>query len=460
MKSKLYSFVSFSALLILVLSLFLATVGDSAARYDANLLTLISVASGGTQGNGVSEWPSISGDGQYVAFSSAASNLVPGDTNEWWDVFVHDRTSKEITRVSVASDGSQGNLQSKNASIFADGRYVVFESIADNLVPADSNGTTDIFVRDRVTGETRRVSVASNGQQGNFFSREPSISADGHYVAFASWSTNLVTDDDFWTVDIYVHDLDSGTTTCVSLASDGSEGNDDSREPSISGDGRYVAFHSKTDNLVAGDINEREDVFIHDRLTGETKRVSVASDGTPGNDYSKYPAISGDGRYVAFESNADNRVVGDTNEVPDIFVHDLQTGQITRVSVASDGGQSNAYSGMASISADGRFVAFTSWATTLTPAAPELMLDVFAHDRETGETYRISNSYDGKPVDNQSEGPSISSSGRFVAFQSAASNLISGDKNDTGDIFVCEGKCGNGSNAGYRLYLPLILRGQ
>jgi|GEM_PF-1585857 len=222
----------------------------------------VSVASGGTQGNGDSGCPSISADGRYVAFQSYASNLVPGDTNGTWDVFVHDRLTGQTTRVSVASDGTQGNGDSECPSISADGRYVAFASLASNLVPGDTNGTWDVFVHDRLTGQTTRVSVASGGAQGNS----------------GSWC------------------------------------------PSISADGRYVAFQSYASNLVPGDTNGVLDVFVHDRLTGQTTRVSVASDGTQGDSYSFGSSISADGRYVAFSSLASNLVPGDTNDKPDIFV--------------------------------------------------------------------------------------------------------------------------------------------
>jgi len=222
----------------------------------------VSVASGGTQGNGDSGCPSISADGRYVAFQSYASNLVPGDTNEVGDVFVHDRLTGQTTRVSVASDGTEGNDYSRRPSISADGRYVAFASLASNLVPGDTNGTWDVFVHDRLTGQTTRVSVASGGAQGNS----------------GSWC------------------------------------------PSISADGRYVAFQSYASNLVPGDTNGVLDVFVHDRLTGQTTRVSVASDGTQGDSYSFGSSISADGRYVAFSSLASNLVPGDTNDKPDIFV--------------------------------------------------------------------------------------------------------------------------------------------
>jgi Tol biopolymer transport system component len=229
-----------------------------------HVVQLVSVASDSTQGNDNSWDPSISADGRYVAFFSHASNLVPGDTNNTLDVFVHDRLTGQTTRVSVASDGTEGNGDSFVGSISADGRYVAFASWASNLVPGDTNGRSDIFVHDRVTGQTTRVSVASDGTEGNGDSWGcPSISADGRYVAFASWASNLVPGDTNGRSDIFVHDRVTGQTTRVSVASDGTEGNGDSWwRPSISADGRYVAFPSYASNLVPGDTNGWADIFV------------------------------------------------------------------------------------------------------------------------------------------------------------------------------------------------------
>jgi Tol biopolymer transport system component len=398
--------------------------------------TRVSVASDGAQGNSGSWCPSISADGRYVAFQSYASNLVPGDTNGVLDVFVHDRLTGQTTRVSVASDGTQGNGDSGCPSISADGRYVAFASLASNLVPGDTNGTWDVFVHDRLTGQTTRVSVASDGAQGNSGSWCPSISADGRYVAFQSYASNLVPGDTNGVLDVFVHDRLTGQTTRVSVASDGAQGNGDSECPSISADGRYVAFQSYASNLVPGDTNLVRDIFVHDRLTGQTTRVSVASDGTQGNDHSRFPSISADGRYVAFASLASNLVPGDTNGKQDIFVHDRLTGQTTRVSVASGGAQGNGDSEFPSISADGRYVAFQSYASNLVPGDTNLVPDIFVHDRLTGQTTRVSVASDGTQGDSYSFGSSISADGRYVAFASYASNLVPGDANGDIDVFI------------------------
>jgi Tol biopolymer transport system component len=408
--------------------------------------TRVSVASEGTEGNYQSWVASISADGRYVAFHALASNLVPGDTNNDYDVFVHDRVTGATTRVSVASDGTQANGVSSYAALSADGRYVAFNSFATNLVPGDTNNNPDIFVHDRQTGTTTRVSVASDGTEGNGASSYPSISADGRYVAFNSLSWNLVPDDTNNQNDVFVHDRLTGATTRVSVASDGAQGNNQSWIfSSISADGRYVAFYSSASNLVPADTNGMDDVFVHDRQTGATTRVSVASDGTQGNNWSIWPAISADGRYVAFQSFASNLVPADTNAKYDVFVHDCVTGTTARVSVATAGTQGNGHSGSygLSVSADGRYVAFESRASNLVPADTNGQKDVFVHDCDTGVTTRASVASDGAQGNGGSQWPSISADGRFVAFDSGATNLVPGDGNSANDVFVhdCNAGC-------------------
>jgi Tol biopolymer transport system component len=401
--------------------------------------TRVSVASDGTQGDNWSGSPAMSADGRYVAFRSA-SNLVPGDTNGYHDIYVHDRQTGNTTRVSVASDGTQGNEGSGvNPAISADGRYVAFISLANNLVPGDTNGWFDVFVHDRQTGDTTRVSVASDGTQGNGSSATPAISADGRYVAFFSYAFNLVPGDNNLFDDIFVHDTQTGQTTRVSVASDGTQGNDNSAPaPAISADGRYVAFSSLATNLVPGDTDGYYDIFVHDRQTGQTARVSVASDGTQGNESSGLSAISADGRYVAFDSYASNLATGDANGYKDVFVHDRQTSQTTRVSVASDGTQGNGASGYRhAISGDGRYVAFSSEASNLVPGDANGYEDVFVHDTQTGQTSRVSVASDGTQGNGTSGyGLAISGDGCYVAFSSEASNLVPGDTNDYEDVFV------------------------
>lgn len=394
----------------------------------------VSVDPAGVQGNSGSGEPTISPDGRFVLFGSGASNLVPGDTNNAEDVFVHDRQTGKIRRVSVDSAGVQGNDYSYPKSISANGRFVAFESSATNLVPGDTNDRSDIFVHDCQTGQTARVSVDSAAAQGNGTSRGGSISADGRFVAFYSFASNLVPGDTNDVEDVFVHDRQTGQTARVSVDSAGVQGDDRSQSPSISADGLLVAFHSLARNLVTGDSNGYADVFVHDRPTGQTTRVSVDSAGGQGNDDSDVASISADGRCVAFQSLASNLVAG--IGAGNVFVHDRQTGQTTPVSVDSAGAPGDRLSSGPSISAEGQFVTFRSLASNLVPGDSNGSADIFMHDRLTGETARVSVHTSGGQGNDDSLFASIAAKGRFVAFQSHASNLVPEDTNDSGDVFV------------------------
>jgi Tol biopolymer transport system component len=398
------------------------------------VITLDSVDSKGNEGNDFSNHPSINLDGRYVAFVSFSSNLVANDTNGAQDIFVRDRLSGETTRVSVDSKGNEGNDISNHPSINLDGRYVAFNSYASNLVANDTNGARDIFVHDRLSGETTRVSVDSNGNEGNSNSYQASISADGRYVAFNSGASNLVANDNnSYRSDIFVHDRQSGETTRVSVDSNGNEGNGSTWDTSISADGQYVAFMSRATNLVANDNNGCNnnigcyDIFVHDRQSGETTRVSVDSNGNEANNESLKPSISADGRYVAFYTLATNLVANDNNGHYDIFVHDQQSGETTRVSVDSNGNEANNESLKPSISADGRYVAFMSRSTNLVANDNYEYYDIFVHDQQSGETTRVSVDSNGNEANGGIKDPSISADGRYVAFWSQATNLVTLD---------------------------------
>ncbi|MGH9012991.1 MAG: TolB family protein [Acidimicrobiia bacterium] len=385
----------------------------------------------------------MSADGRYVAFVSNATNLVAGDTNGFADVFVRDHQSGETERVSVATGGTEANNNSNTplpdvgSSISGDGRYVAFESDASNLVPGDTNNVRDVFVHDRDTDTTERVSVDSTGAETNAGGSMPSISGDGRYVAFQSTATNLVPGDTNFVGDVFVHDRDTDTTERVSVDSSGAEANFGSIEASISGDGRYVAFTSDATNLVAGDTNTSRDVFVHDRDTGLTERVSVDSTGTQANSgRSDGASISGDGRYVAFGSEATNLVPGDTNGLRDVFVHDRDTGATERVSVDSTGTQANASNLGLSISGDGRYVAFESGATNLVPGDTNGTRDVFVRDRTNGIIQRASLRTFYQQANGNSVFPSISGDGRYVAFHSNATDLVDNDTNNRTDVFL------------------------
>jgi hypothetical protein len=409
-----------------------AVVGGGVAR--AQMTDRASVATGGTQGNSLSVEAAFSADGRFVAFSSSATILVANDTNNQSDIFVRDRHSGTTERVNLSSGGAQANSGSVSPSISADGRFVSFTSIATNLVAGDTNAAADIFVRDRELGTTERVSVTTGGVAGNANSALSSISGDGRYVVWETYATNFVAGDTNASPDIFLRDRQLGTTQCVSVSTGGVLGNSNSELPSISGDGRFVTFHGRATNLVALDPNGMGyDVFVRDLLNGTTECVSVAITGNGGGNW---PSISGDGRFVAFESGAAGLVANDTNNASDVFLRDRQSGTTERVSVATGGAQGNSQSYEASISADGRFVAFTSTATNLVANDTNSAWDAFLRDRQSGTTVRVSVSTSGVQGNGQSRYPSISGNGRWVAFESAASTLVTGDTNSTHDVFV------------------------
>ncbi|MFO0983492.1 MAG: calcium-binding protein [Planctomycetota bacterium] len=396
----------------------------------------VNVATSGEQANAVSNAGSLSADGRYVGIVSAASNLVPGDTNARSDVFVRDVQASQTDRVSVDSNGYEGNGDSYFAKLSSDARYVAFSSWATNLVPGDTNNVADIFVHDRQTRFTTRVSLASSGVQGNGASGlyGLGLSADGRYVAFSSDASNLVGGDTNGVTDIFVYDRQTLTVVRASVGAGGAQGNGPSSWPWISADGRYVEFMSVANNLVPGDTNNAQDVFVHDLKTGQTTRISVDSAGKQGNGECASHTLSGDGRHAAFWSAATNLVAGDTNGKWDVFVHDLQTGETTRVSVDTNGAQGNDDSNGGALSADGRYVAFHSRASNLGGGTNGL-IHVFVHDRQMGCTTLASVDSTGVQANGDSTWPDISADGQYLSFTSAASNLVASDTNACDDVF-------------------------
>lgn len=382
--------------------------------------------------------PTISATGRYVAFTSI-STLDPGDTNGAHDIFVRDTASATTTRVSVSTAGTLANASSLLAAISANGRYVAFESLGTNLVTGDTNNNMDIFVRDTVAGTTTRVSVATAGTQGNLSSYEPAISADGRYVAFSSYSSNLVPSDTNGKEDVFVRDTVAGTTTRVSVGSGGTQSNDFSEFAAISADGRYVGFMSAATTLVTGDTNGVEDVFVRDSVAGTTTRVSVGPGGVEGNGGSQTSrlasAFSADGRYVAFASGASNLVAGDTNGMFDVFVRDTVAGTTTRVSVDGASNEIVGESARPSISADGRFVAF-QYSTDLVPGHQNDPTVVFVRDIVAGTTTKVSVDTTGQDANGASYWPTISADGRYVGFLTEATNLVPGDTTHPGGLVI------------------------
>jgi Tol biopolymer transport system component len=393
----------------------------------------VSVDSSGTEGDSPSNAPTLSADGLLVAFDSIASNLVSGDANRRRDCFVRDRVGATTQRVSVTSSGGEADDDSRAAVISADGTTVAFVSLARNLASNDTLHA-DVFVRDLAGGITELVSVDSSGTAGNDHSGyyyngyfeyyyPPRLSSDGRIVAFRSLASNLVAGDTNSCCDVFVHDRATGITERVSVDSAGVEIATGGDLPSISADGNLVAFQSG-------------DIFVHDRTTGITERVSVDSSGAKANNLSQMASISGDGRFVAFESYASNLVAGDTNGKLDVFVHDRSTGITERVSVATSGAQADSNCLAPSIASDGNLVAFSSRSSTLVSGDQNGWGDIFVHDRTTGITERVSVDSAGGEADGESSVPSISADGHTVAFESWAMNLVPGDTNSVDDAFV------------------------
>ena len=332
--------------------------------------------------------PALSANGRFVAFQTAASNLVQGDTNDQDDVFVYDRLTRKITRISVDSNGNQGTRNSVFPVLSADGRFVAFLSSADNLVPGDTNGADDVFVHDRLKGKTTRVSVDSAGTQGNAgtdFGRI-GISADARYVAFTSYASNLVPGDTNARRDVFVHDRRSGQTVRVSVDSAGNQGYGpeamypEERDVSISADGRCVAYTSRAATLVTGDTNRAADVLVHDRWTRQTARVSTASDGSQARYDSYSPTLSSDGRFVVFLSRdpaLDPEVFEPLPRRLQIYRHDQHTGATRIVSIDSLGNRLGTKSDdrPAALSADGRQVAFSSGSYPTNINLREVLID-------------------------------------------------------------------------------------
>jgi hypothetical protein len=450
---------------LLAIVIAVAALGGAASAAAAST-ELVSVRSNGKQGDDISgrfSAPAISANGLVAAFDSQATNLVGGDNNGVVDLFVHDRTTGRTTVVSVSSKGRLGNGSSLGPAVSGEGRLVAFESNASNLVPEDTNSVRDVFVHDRLTGDTTRVSVGPGGVQGDATSFGAAISADGRFVAFVSDASNLVPGGSTGR-QAFVHDRLTGVTELVSVDSAGTEGNGFATGAAISADGNVVAFGSFATNLVSADTNGAIDIFVHDRLTGTTERASVRTDDGEANDSSLRPSISGDGNLVAFSSNATNLVDADTNAVRDIFVHDRTTGVTERVSVDSAGNQSDGHSdgfgirGGTSfgpeISDSGRFVAFDSQATNLIPddtntcslqggqsfPNPGQCPDIFVRDLLSDTTTRVSVDSMGAQSNGASTDPDINGDGTVTTFFSVATNLVANDTN-TCPVFQVPGQC-------------------
>jgi hypothetical protein len=401
--------------------------------------TRVSVDSSGAQANGASLTASISPDGRYVAFSSVATNLVANDTNGFEDVFARELGVTTLVSSRVGGGPSDGPSSHAEVSLLG---VVTFDSAATNLVAGDTNGVLDAFARGPwLGGAIVRVSLVTTPGlvvQGNASSAR-ALSTLGYFAAYESRATNLVPNDVNGFQDVFVNQSMWYTPhqTLASVGVNGAQANADCHVCCVT-PGGWIAFRSTASNLVAGDTNGVEDVFVRDGNV--TRRLSLGNGNIEANGASSEAALDNHDRRVAFTSRATNLAGNDTNALPDVFVHDKITGATVRASVAANGAQANGASSHPAISADGTLVAFYSEATNLVPNDTNGQGDVFLRDLQAGTTERISVDSSGLQSDGDSGAKivRITLDGRFMLFDSLATNLVPGDTNSARDIFVRE----------------------
>jgi Tol biopolymer transport system component len=421
---------SLGALIPVVVAVALAT---SSAQGAQPATQLVSATPAGTSADDTATFgrPQWSANGRVV-FTSASAKLVPGDTNNHRDVFVRDVATGTTTLVSVGLNGVPANNDSDDASISADGRYVAFGSLASNLVSGDTNGFSDVFVRDLQTSTTTRLSVPTGGGQANghsAFGSPAMISAGGRFVAFSSTAQNLAPGKPDFTREVYVADRQTGAVRRASTPQGGGWANGSSDAPSVSDDGSLVVFQSVASNLVSGDRNGLRDVFLRDVASGTTTLLSHGATGDSANGASStgLPGMTPDGREVVISSTASNLVAGDTNQAGDVFVYDRQSDSFVLASAGADDAPAKGTSSDPSLSANGQWVAFTSFAPNLVPGDGDGTTDVFVRDLRAGVTQRASIAEGGGDPNGLSQLPTISPDASMVAFASRASNLVPGD---------------------------------
>jgi len=399
----------------------------------------VSVNSAGMLGNGDSTYVSVSATGRFVAFSSSASNLVLGDTNHTADVFVHDRDAGTTERVSLTDfSGQIAFYDSTGPSISGDGRYVAFQCLSPNVADStviDTNGTWDLFVRDRLLGTTTCISEVS-GHTYNNTSAAVVLAADGRFAAFQSYATDIVPGNPLDVTQVYVRNLATGVTVRVSESPAGEPGNSFSVAPSISAHGRHVAFLSSATNLLPAS-GSMGNAYLRDLAAGTLELVDVNSAGVAGNGSGGIPSVSAAGRYVVFPSESSDLAADDTNGVQDVFLRDRLAGTTVRVSLGSTGEQADGPSGEPSVSANGLRIVFSSTATNLVQGDLNAARDVFVRNLVLGTTERVSVSTSGVEANDTSGlfGPALSANGCIAVFSSTATNLVPSDTNGARDVF-------------------------
>lgn len=394
----------------------------------------VSVSTSGAQGIAGGGEPSVSGNGLLVAFSSLSPNLVGDDQNGHYDLFVRDLSTDTTTRV-VNGIAGEANGRVNAGWLTPDGRYIAFSSGASNLVSDDTNGVVDTFLLDRQTASITRISVTSQGGQATGGDTTPAaLSGDARYVLLGSEATNLApVADTNGSHDMFLRDRTASTTHWMKGTNQPNAG---SLGGAMANDGSALAFYSSASNIVEGDANGKSDVFVRDNATGEISVVSRATDGTQGNEGSYHASLSADGRLVAFESYATNLIVSPPNTTADIFVRDRGANTTTMITRGIGGVPANASSWSPQLSADGRYVVFVSAASNLVPDDTNNVEDAFLFDRMTNTTTRVSVGDQGQEGNGLVLSVAISASGNAVVFHSSASNLVPNDTNNVADVFV------------------------
>ncbi|MBI2838203.1 MAG: hypothetical protein HYX75_07820 [Acidobacteria bacterium] len=399
---------------------------------------LVSTSTAGGSGAGSSYLPYISPNGRFVCYVSEAGDIVEGDGNGKRDVFLFDVQKRTNLLVSTGVGGVAANGISESAMPSANGRWVPFSSGATNLVVGDGNGFIDAFLYDSKTKTIERVSLGEGGEEGDWITYGQGVSPSGRFVLLGSVATNLVADDTNGKRDVFLRDRKTGTTERVSLTSAGGEADADCFvfvQP-MTPDARYITFYSAATNLVGGNPNPGgNSVYVRDRKAGTTTLVSLTAQGQPAIGDNKVAAISKNGRFVAFYSNA-ALVSEDTNGAYDAYMRDLKAGTVRRVSLGNGGVEGNGTSLLRSMSGNARFVGFVSEADNLVDGDVNGKPDAFVRDLKTGVTTRVSVATDGSEGDLDSNWPFISDNGRWISFYSEATNLITGDNNGAGDVFL------------------------
>lgn len=388
--------------------------------------------------NGSSGQPRLSANGQFLVFSSDASNLIDSDSNNASDIFLLNRDTGLVRRLSQAIDGSDANGGSFLPEISSDGQYVVWHSSASNLVENDSNGVSDVFLYSLADQSIELISKNTTGAPGDSGSMSASVSDRGRFVVYESNASNLVSGDTNITSDIFLYARESGVTSRISVDSDGNAGQSrgsQSANAAISADGRWVVFDSFAP-LVSGDVNNRNDVFLRDLIANTTIRLSVSADGGDANGGSRNPAIDAVGSVVVFESDASNLVDGDDNGSTDIFLLTLPGGGTELISRSADGIPGDDASVAPQLDSTGAAVIFSSFAANLSVEDSNEAQDVFRYSRAEGTLDVVSDRIDGEAANGASRSAALANNGQMAVFLSDANNLADDDENSAADVFI------------------------